>query len=242
MKFGGIFKKGEAKKADQKTKEQEMALILRNTNIKLRGLYDDNGLILHEELLRARNYQKKGIKNQDNYAKIGIAYYSMLLINRALERIDEMRSSQAIYNCLNDLNEALNNINGANRKMGKVSARKTASYAKKMVNSSGGSSGDLKKTLDTLSRQEEKMPGIEAKNTGVDKLVSVEMIERLIDGEDVEECVSLGEGIDLDSDNSMGSFSDLTDIMKNMSGGGASLVGEDDEVDMEKMKELLDSM
>lgn len=239
MKFSGIFKGKEEKKEDKREKERELDNLLRKSDIKLRMLYNNYKLILERELIVARGNKKKSIQNQDNYAKIGIAYYSMLLINRAQEKMDEMKSYRSLYNCINDLNEVLSTINNLDRKMGKVNVKKTVSSLKKMSSSSGGSSKDLKKAYDSLRTQEESMPGEEEKNTGVDSLVSVEVIEKLINGVDVEDCVRNGEGIEVSPENIMDEFSDSDRLKAAMEFVSDE---EDDLSDLDKMKSLLDSM
>lgn len=239
MKFSGIFKGKEGHKEDKREKERELDKLLQESDVKLRVLYSNYKVILQRELIVARGNKKKGIQNQDNYAKIGIAYYSMLLISRVQEKMEEMKSYRSLYNCINGLNEVLNTINTLDRKMGKVNAKKTVSSLKKMSGSSGGSSNDLKKAYDSLKTQEERMPGEEEKNTGVDALVSVEVIEKLISGMDVEDCVRNGEGAEISPENIMDEFSN-SDSLK----AAANFVvdEEDDLSNLDKMRELLDSM
>lgn len=237
MKFAGIFKGREDKKEDKKEKEREIDNLLRSADIKLRVLYNNYKLILQRELLVARGDKKKGIRNQDTYAKIGITYYSMLLITKTQEKMDEMKSYRSLYNCINDLNEVLNTINSLDRKMGKVNVKKTVSSLKRMSESSGSSSKELKKAYASLKDQDERMPGEEERNTGVDSLVSVEVIERLINGEDVEECVRNGEGMEVSPESIMSEIAYSHNVKE------AEEPGKDNELsDLEKMKNLLDSM
>lgn len=242
MKFSGIFKGKEEKKKEKKDKELELDQTLRNTDIKLRMLYNNYKLILQRELIIARGARKKGILNQDNYTKIGISYYSMLLITRAQEKMEEMKTYRSLYTCINELNETLSALNSLEHKMGKINVKKTLSSVKKMADSSGGSSKNLKKAYESLQEQEERLPGEEAKNTGVDALVSVEVIEKLIDGVDVETYVKAGEGIAVAPENIMEQLADTDDKINEASGLVSMEEKDDDLSDLDRMKELLDSM
>ena len=42
-----------------------------------------------------------------------------------------MKSTRSLYNCMNELNQALQAINGLNSQLGKVSAKKTVSLHEK---------------------------------------------------------------------------------------------------------------
>ena len=94
MKFGALFK-GKEKREEEKVekaekKERGIDDLLLETDMKLRVLYDNYKVILSRELIVAKANKRKNIKNQDNYAKIGIAYYSMLMVKRAQERMRDM--------------------------------------------------------------------------------------------------------------------------------------------------------
>lgn len=232
MKFAGIFKGKEEKEMEKKKRERELDELLRSTDVKLRVLYNNYKVILQRELIVAKGAKKKDIRNQDNYTKIGIAYYSLLLIRRAQEKMEEMKSYRSLYNCINGLNEALSTLNDLEHKMGKINIKKTLASVKKMAGSSGSSSKDLKKAYESMQEQEARMPGEEAKNTGVDDLVSVDIIEKLIDGMDVETCVREGKGVSADPDSVLNNFGDDRHGEENA----------DDLDSLDRMKDLLDRM
>ena len=242
MKFGALFK-GKEKRAEEKVekaekKERGIDELLLDTDMKLRVLYDKYKVILNRELIIAKANQRKNIKNQDNYSKIGIAYYSMLMVKRAQERMRDMKSTRSLYNCMNELNQALQAINGLNGQLGKVSAKKTVSSMKKMESSSGSSSVDLKKTFNSLNGLNEQLPGQEAKNTGVDQLISVDLIERLISGEDVERCVREEQGLNeaLPAGGFADVLSDLNDLPQDAD------IQEEEHFSADEIREMLDQM
>lgn len=239
MKYKGLFRRDREKtdKKEEKRKEElGIDTLLLDTDAKLRVLYDRYKVILNKEIMYARAQQRKGIRNQDNYAKIGIAYYSMAMIRRAQERMNEMTSARALFNCMNEMNSALQAINSLNGRLGKLNAKKTISDMKKMSDSSGGASGDLKKTLEGLESLEKTLPGSESRNTGIDGLVSTELIERLISNgaADIDCCVSAQDGISVAPD----------DILRELDASeeAEEVPAEEEELDVEKLRELLDSM
>lgn len=242
MKFGALFK-GKEKKEEEKVekaekKERGIDELLLDTDMKLRVLYDKYKVILNRELIIAKANRRKNIKNQDNYSKIGIAYYSMLMVKRGQERMRDMKSTRSLYNCMNELNQALQAINGLNSQLGKVSAKKTVSSMRKMESASDGSSEDLKKTFNSLSGLNEELPGQEAKNTGIDQLISVDLIERLISGEDVERCVREEQGL---QDNvPRGGFVDVMSELNDLS--QSDNVQEKEKFSADEIREMLDQM
>ena len=242
MKFGALFK-GKEKKEEEKVekaekKERGIDELLLDTDMKLRVLYDKYKVILNRELIIAKANRRKNIKNQDNYSKICIAYYSMLMVKRAQERMRDMKSTRSLYNCMNELNQALQAINGLNGQLGKVSAKKTVSSMRKMESGSGSSSGDLKKTFNSLNGLNEQLPGQEAKNTGVDQLISVDLIERLISGEDVERCVREEQG--LQDDIPRGGFADVMSELNDLP--QSDNVQEEERFSADEIREMLDQM
>lgn len=239
MRYKGLFKKDKEKrnKAEQKRKEENtIDTLLLDTDVKLRMLYDRYKIILNKEIARARADKTKGIRNQDNYAKIGIAYYSMIMIKRAQERMNEMTSARALFHCMNEMNNALQAINSLNGRLGKINAKKTISDMKKMSDSSGGASIDLKKTLEGLGTLEETLPGADIRNTGTDALVSVELIERLISSDvaDIDQRIRARDGISIAPD----------EILREFDPAGEEEVRleKEEELDIEKLRDLLDSM
>ena len=240
MKFGALFK-GKEKKEEDKADKKERGIddLILDTDTKLRVLYDKYKVILNRELIIAKANKRQNIKNQDNYSKIGIAYYSMLMVKRAQERIRDMKSTRSLYNCMNDLNQALQTLNGLNGQIGKVSAKKTVSSMRQMESASGGSSGDLKKTFNALTELNKQLPGQEAKNTGVDQLISVELIERLINGEDVERCVREEQGLQ-ESSPADGVFADVLSDLADLP--ESNNVQEEKNFSADEIREMLDQI
>ncbi|MDO5538805.1 MAG: hypothetical protein Q4F83_01855 [Eubacteriales bacterium] len=243
MIFEGLLKNREKKDPKQEKRKKAAAIdtAVLDADRKLRRLNDDYSLILQKELMIARANQRKGIKNQDNYSRIGIAYYSILLVKKAQERMQELSSTRALYNCMTEMGEALAAINGLSGKVGKMNPKKVMDGMKRMDGASGGVSADLIKTLGRLSTLEESLSGEDAKNTGVEGLVSVELIEKLINGEDIEDCLEGRAGITTQPEDMMKLFGDANRIIN---GGSEEYIGpeENGPVDMDSLKELIDSL
>lgn len=243
MRFEGLLKNREKKDPKQEKRKKAAAIdaAVLDADKKLRRLNDDYSLILQKELMIARANQRKGIKNQDNYSKIGIAYYSILLVKKAQERMQEISSSRALYNCMTEMGEALSMINGLSGKVGKITPKKVMDGMKRMDGASGGVSADLMKTMSKLSALEEGLSGEDAKNTGVEGLVSVELIEKLINGEDVESCLDERARVTTQPEDMMQLFGDVNQIINGSSEEYTAPV-ENEQVDMDSLKELIDSL
>lgn len=242
MKFGALFK-GKEKKEEEKIekaekKERGIDELLLDTDMKLRVLYDKYKVILNRELIIAKANRRKNIKNQDNYSKIGhcLLFHADGEKSPGADARHEVHRS--LYNCMNELNQALQAINGLNSQLGKVSAKKTVSSMRKMESGSGSSSGDLKKTFNSLNGLNEQLPGQEAKNTGVDQLISVDLIERLISGEDVERCVREEQG--LQDDIPRGGFADVMSELNDLP--QSDNVQEEERFSADEIREMLDQM
>ena len=109
---------------------------------------------------------------------------------------------------------------------------------RKMESGSGSSSGDLKKTFNSLNGLNEELPGQEAKNTGVDQLISVDLIERLISGEDVERCVREEQGLNeaLPAGGFADVLADLNDLPQDAD------IQEEEHFSADEIREMLDQM
>ena len=175
-------------------KELDIERKLLDTDVKLRLLKEKYQLMLQRELIIARANKNKGKKNSANYAKIGTAYYSLNVVEGAQERLRNITSARELYSCMTDLSGVLGAINDLNGQTGKVDTKKLGKRIAQMGASESGATNSMIKTLETLNGIDaESLLGLD--NFSADSLVSADLIERLINGEDVEQAVSDGEGI-----------------------------------------------
>ena len=76
----------------------------------------------------------------------------------------------------------------------------------------------------------------------LDALVSVDVIEKLINGEDVDSCVDDGVGIEVEAGDLFRMFSDLPEVGQPAGEGGAPLSADDIEAATQNIASLLDQL
>lgn len=114
-------------------------------------------------------------------AKIKNAYYAMSVINNAKLRLNDIETSQELYSAMNNIGGALKLINQISKKSEKP---KSGQYIR-----------ESKKLDRTMEKEKDRMENLYDKVDGIDSLVSNDVIERLIKGEMVEDCLRHEEGI-----------------------------------------------
>lgn len=226
MKFKPLFGR------TQKQAEPDIAVVIQDTRKRLILLKKKYQAVLHGELIRARDNRDKGIRNSGNYSRIGIAYYSLNVIHAAEQRLEELSSSQELHSAMQEMGALLGTINGMPKKIGGFDPGKIVGQMKKMSGASGGASSDLLKTLESLST----IPTERRDTISTDALVSVDVIERLINGENVEHCVNHGDGLVQPADEVMSLFSEALDSGELSGQGGAQ------EMSMEEINEMLSGL
>lgn len=210
-KISDYFKSGpERKKAAQAKKELAIDRAVLDTNVRLDNLKDRYKVMLNRQLMTARYNQKQGIPaSSDNYSKIGVAYYSLSIIDTAKKRMQSISSSRELYNCMNELNATLGAVNGLNGKIGNLDTKGVVKELGRMNTGSGGASADLVKALSILSGLE---TGGVTDVVPIDSLVSRDVIEGLINGEDVNTYLNRNAGIETMPENVMDLMSDIPGV------------------------------
>lgn len=198
----------EKKVQKRRQKEDRIDQALLDTDVKLRLLKDRYRLILEKELRVARAEKARGKKNSATYSKIGVAYYSLGVVDAAQERLREMSSSRELFHCMNEMSAALSTINGLSGKIGKLDPKGMVKGMRKMSDKESGASRDLLKTLSVLSGLETSSED----SVPIDTLVSVDVIEKLINGEDVDNCIDDGAGVGIEAGELLDLFSGLPEV------------------------------
>lgn len=216
---------------EKKPNKPDLDTVIQDTKVKLvelRKRYESN---LKMELSQARANKEIGKKDASNYSRIGIYYYSLHIIEAAREKLADISSSRELYVSMNELGMALNTINGIRKKTGKVSADAISSGMKKLAGKSSSESGSLIAALEKLSGLDTTL-----KDAPVDTLVSLDVIERLInEGPDLREMAERGEGIQTTADETLGVFEEILGNDEELSG----IIDNLEDVDLE---ELLNSL
>lgn len=140
--------------------------------------------------LRNLRYNKKhnaGSSFEARYvAKIKNAYYSLGIINNAKLRLNDIETSQELYAAMNNVTDAMKIMNQIYKKSDKPN---TGKYVRQ--------SGKLERTEEKL---DEKMGNMYSKVESIDDLVSNDVVERLLKGDLVEDCLREEEGIKVSID------------------------------------------
>ncbi len=200
--FKPFFIKKDTKKNELPKKQNiDDTLFDLRTNMSL--LKDKYDVILEKELMIARANKRNGKKDSGNYSRIGIAYYSLNIINTASEKLHALTSNREIYNCMEQLGATLGVINGVAGKVPGLNPKGLIYEIEKMARGSGGASNNLLQTLAALGNANTGL----ADAVPIDSLVSLNVIEKLIDGADPLQCVATSEGLCVDTTEVMSTIS-----------------------------------
>lgn len=229
MPFKPLIKLGR-----NKEEEKDIDYVMADTRKRLILLKQRYKVNLQKELLIARDNKEKNIRNSGNYSRIGIAYYSLNIVNAAQQRLDELMSTRELQNAMNEMGLLLGLINGMPKKVGKMDSKKVVDAMKRMSGASSGAGKDLVKALADLSGA-----GLERKDTTpVEALVSVEVIERLINGDNVEHLIQSGTGLVQGTDDAMSAVSEALGNIAAEGNSGSDSV----EMTMDEINEMLEGL
>lgn len=183
MKRTPIFpikeKTNSQKKASGKSaaKEEDMDMMIFKTKAGLIDLEKRLRIILEKELSVARYNRDNGIRKSGNYSRIGIAYYMLNLIDTAKENLDEVSSTHELYKTVNSLGAAIGSINRINGKPDGMNVNSIIKNINKMNSETVAGEKRMAKDLERFEEGTSKNKGI-----AIDKLVSMDLIEKLING------------------------------------------------------------
>lgn len=175
MKLGDLFKNNETT-VDQKIME---------AGVRLRAL-DKKYRVIIEKELRVIRYDKVN-KHKDNLraiSKLKNAYYGLTIVNTSRERLSEITSTQELNKALNETGnilKLLNGIDGGSEKVKKF----TLNY-------------QLKKQDKAIAKEEGGISPVF--KTPIDTLVEDDVVERLLGGQTLDDCLDGATGILCDMD------------------------------------------
>lgn len=175
-KFGPIFEK-----KNNITKSLDDVIF--ETQVELGTLKKKYKANLQKELSVARVNKRKNVKSTKNYSKIGVAYYSLLVIDGAEKRINDIASTRDLSVCMNSLASVLYTINGLGGKIEKPQTKRMINEAEKLGK---GSEGEEKELAKMLGSMKDMTVGSGKEKLDISSLVSVDVIERLINDDPVE--------------------------------------------------------
>ena len=142
--------------------------------------------------IEARNirHARKHTNNKSIEAKsiikIKNAYYGLNIIENTKMRLVDIQTSEELYSALNDLTEAIQKVNRVNKKAAKPRTNKFVKEHEKMGKG-------IENEVDLMTNMYDKIESI-------DDLVSNDIVEKIINGEPVEEFLRYEEGLNVSVD------------------------------------------
>lgn len=186
-----------------KKEKPSMDKVIMDTDVKLRMLKDKYSTMLSRELRTARYNKSHGKTDSKNYSKIGIAYYSLNIVDKAQTRLQDIYDNRELCKSMGEMSAALGAINGLSVKVGDIDVQDMMKKLKKMDAAAGETDKRLVNALGALSGSDKGGSG----GLPIESLVDRDIIEKLINGASVEECVNAGEGVNQDVEDLFQAFS-----------------------------------
>ena len=168
MKKGPLFPKKEKQNIDYQIME---------AGVRIRGLQRKYRLIIERELRALRYSRTRKRDNPKAVANLKNAYYSLAIINNAHERLREISSVQELCKAMNEMGAVLKLMNSISGRTEKVNVRALNNGIKGMEKAGQRDESGMKNFF--------RVP--------VDDLVDDSVIERLLGGESLEECLDMEE-------------------------------------------------
>ncbi len=172
-----------------------------------------------------------GKASEERYiAKMKNAYYSLSVINATRMRMNDIENSQELYQAMNDITSAMKRINTVYRKGPKPKA---------------GKFNRQKEKMEANAEQENEILGeMYDGDQGINDLVSNDLVERIIKGEDAQECLRSNEGIevpysdlmDYDLDDISASFENIMNEVSGDDGNATTFDSDDVDLDVSDYK------
>lgn len=143
--------------------------------------------------VRNVRHARKNTKNKSAEAKsmlkIKNAYYGLSIIENTRIRLVDIQTSEELYSAMNALTTAIQKVNRVNQKSAKPNTSKFIKENEKMGRG-------IESEMDTLTNMYDRVESI-------DDLVSNEVVEKIINGEPVEDFLKLEEGLNISIDDFM---------------------------------------
>lgn len=220
-KFGPIFEK-------KSNTKKSLDDVIFETQVELGTLRRKYKATLQKELSVARVNKRKNIKSTKNYSKIGVAYYSLLVIDGAEKRLNDISSTRDLSVCMNSLASVLYTINGLGGKIEKPQTKIMINEAEKLGKGSEGEEKGLAKMLGSMKNM---TVGSGKENLDINSLVSVDVIERLINDDPVEDIFEDSDEATMSIDKMFASVNDNTNSDENT-------VSDDMDLDLSDLKDI----
>lgn len=138
------------------------------------------------DIRHARKHTKNKSTEAKSIVKIKNAYYGLNIIENTKVRLVDIQTSEELYSAMNDLTEAIQKINRINKKAAKP---KTNNFVREHDKMNRG----IENEVDMMTNMYDKIESI-------DDLVSNDIVEKIINGEPVEDFLRYEEGLNVSID------------------------------------------
>lgn len=184
MKMNPLFPKKAKKSRDE---------VILDLDVQLRRLEDQYNVIINRELRGVKYSRKQNKENPRAVSKIKNAYYGLGIVKQAQENLREVRSSHELCKTMNEMGAALkvlNRLSGSSEHINKYTIN---SQINKMNKNNDRRDGGMDNVF----------------KTSINDLVSDDIVERLLGGESVQNCLDGDSGSFLNMPFSPDILSDL---------------------------------
>ena len=178
QKKDGAGKPGEFFKKEKPTVEQQIMEI----GVRLRGLQRKYKVVIERELRALRGSRSRKQENPKAEASLKNAYYCLTIVNQAQNRLREITSMQELSRAMNEMGSVLKLMNRVAGRTEKVNTRALQKGIKGMEGAAQQGEAGMKQFFQQL----------------LDALVGDDIIESLLKGKSLEECMDDQEGIRMD--------------------------------------------
>lgn len=135
----------------KKNVQQDPQVQIMNAKIAIRKLQEQTDNQLQRELNTARQLKNQGLRSPSNYKRIGIYYFMSLIIQTALERVNNIQGNMDMSEVMESLTGALTAVSQIGKTNGSVNAGKLIENVKKLNAGAGKANQELDNVLNGLA-------------------------------------------------------------------------------------------
>lgn len=179
------IEKEKKQKRDELAKERNFDEQIFEIGVKLRELKTRYKVIIERQLRLIRHAREINKVDKRAESTLKTSYYSLIMVERAQERLTEISDDHELCRAMNDMSSVFKMMNGLANPSQKIKDIILKMRVEKME-------GNAVNDGERLEEQEKLM---RSNFQPVDKIVSDEVIEKLINGTPLEDCINYQEGV-----------------------------------------------
>ncbi len=186
-------KKKQEQKIEKEKKQQREALAKERNfdeqvfeiGVKLRELKTRYKVIIERKLRMIRHNREINKVDKDAEEGLKTAYYSLIMVERAQEKLVQIADDRELCKAMNDMSSVFKMMNGLSKPSQKINDIILKMRIERMEG----------KSVNNSERIEEQEKMMKDSLKPVDKIVSDEIIEKLINGTSLQDCLDYQEGV-----------------------------------------------